>query len=148
MNQEYEYKKRPLDTKAIRHILKNELPTSMYGLSVKEVQERVEKYHEQSGGKSENITDIYGAVYTVLEELVKSGKFKDCKEPKFRYYRSVENDDTSENGNILQDLLGVVTDECRILHEHIETLKKQIEALEKRKSELQEIQDKYEFPYK
>ncbi len=148
MNQEYEYKKRPLDTKAIRHILKNELPTSMYGLSVKEVQERVEKYHEQSGGKSENITDIYGAVYTVLEELVKSGKFKDCKEPKFRYYRSVENDDTSENGNILQDLLGVVTDECRILHDHMEILKKQIEALEKRKSELQEIQDKYEFPYK
>ena len=148
MNQEYKYKKRHLDKEIIRHILKNELPTSMYGLSAKEVQERVVKYHEKNAGKPANISDVSGAVYNVLEELVESGKFKDCKEPKFRYFRSVENDDASNIDNILQDFLGVVTDECRILHEHIETLKKQIEALEKRKSELQKIQDKYEFPYK
>ena len=79
----------------------------MYGFSVQEVQDRIVKYHEQCGGKPANISDVYGAVYNVLEELVESGKFKDCKESKFRYFRSVENDDASNIDNTLQDFLGL-----------------------------------------
>ncbi len=148
MNQEYKYKGKNLNKKVIRHILENDLPISMYGLSVEEIQERIERYHEKMGGKPAEIKDTYGPVYFVLRELVKSGKFQDTKESKFRYYRPVENDTTSKSDNTLQDFLGVITDECRILHEHIETLKQQIEELKERKSELQEIQDKYESPYK
>ncbi len=148
MNQEYKYKKMHLDKEVIRHILKDELPASMYGFSVQEVQDRIVKYHEQCGGKPASIKDISTAVYNVLDELIESGKFQDSKGSKFRYYRSVENDDNSKDGNILKELLGVVTGDCSILHKHIETLKRLIEELEKRKSELQEIQDKYEFPYK
>ncbi len=143
MNPEYKYKKRHLDKEIVRHILENELPITMYGLSVKEVQERIVKYHEKRGGKSAKIKDTYGPVYGVLMELVKSGKFKDRKADKIRYYRSVEIGDTADIYN-LQDFLGVVTEECRILHNHIETLKQQIEMLEKRKSELQVILDKDE----
>lgn len=146
MNQEYEYKGKHLNKKVIRHILENELPISMSGLTAEEIQERVEKYHEKRGGKPAKIKDTYGPVYFVLRELVKSGKFQDHKEAKFRYYRPAENENTSNVDNTPQDFLGSVTDEWHILHDYIETLKQQIEMLEKRKSELQEIRDKYETP--
>ncbi len=145
MNQEYEYKGKHLNKKVIRHILENELPISMSGLTAEEIQERIERYHEKRGGKPAKIKDTYGPVYFVLRELVKSGKFQDNKEAKFRYYHPVENDGTSNTENILQDFLRVVTfveDECHILLGHIETLKQQIEELEEQKSEVQEIQDK------
>ena len=103
MNQEYEYKGKPLNKKVIRHILKNEFSISMCGLTAEEIQERIERYHKDRGGKPSELKDAYGPVYFVLRELVRSGKFQDNKEAKFRYYRPVENEDTSNIDNTPQN---------------------------------------------
>ena len=133
MNERYEHEGVPLNEPIIRDILTNKQPPPQEFLSIKDLEERVTRYHLRHGGNEPIILNRYAAVRSVLEELREAGRVEKIVDSSRRVsFRS-----TNDNRDPIDRLVDVIRQE----RERIET---DIASLENRKIQLDTILSEYD----